>query len=105
MAVKVRCKCNALFLYLAERGKGKYLKSAAVGKYGTLPCCKFMQTAKVVYYLVIGAKMKVIGIAKHYLTAQLLKVACRYTALDSGGGGNVHKYRGLYCSVRGNELA
>ena len=63
-----------------------------------------MQAAHIGYQLITGAQMQVVGVAEHYLGADLLQILRRQAALDGTGGGNILEGRGLHRAVHGLEL-
>ncbi len=48
--------------------------------------------------------MQVVGVAEHYLGADLLQILRGQAALDGTGGGNILEGRGLHRAVHGLEL-
>ena len=68
-------KANALLGYLSEAGQRKDLKSAAIGKYRSLPIHKLMKSAHIVYELVSGTDMQMVGIGELYLTVKIDKLS------------------------------
>ena len=89
---------------VAQLGKAEHLKSAAVGQDRAVPAGKLVQAAHIGYQLITGAQMQVVGVAEHYLGADLLQILRGQAALDGTGGGNILESRGLHRAVHGLEL-
>ena len=68
-AVNVRVKEYALFFNSAKLCKRENLKTAAVGKYRTVPACEEMNTAELFYKPVTRSDVQMISVAKLNLTA------------------------------------
>ena len=60
LTVNMRREIHTLLLYAAELGKRKDLKSARVGKHGSVPIEKLMYSAEVVNELIARADMQMI---------------------------------------------
>ena len=99
MAVEVRGKGHALLGDLAQLCEAEHLKSAAVGEDGAVPAGKLVQAAHIGYQLITGAQMQMVGVAEHYLGADLLQILRGQAALDGTGGGNILEGRGLHRAV------
>ena len=59
---------NAFLFDFSEGRKRKDLKATAIGKYWTVPAHKLIQATHVVDKAIPGSHMKMIGVAKLYLT-------------------------------------
>ena len=88
----MRLEGHALLLDAAQLCQRKDLKSAAIGQNRLIPIHKLVNTAELTDQLVARSYVKVIGVGKLDLTANLAKIVGRYAALDGGTGADVHKY-------------
>ena len=104
VAVQMGSKGHAFLRDLTQLGQAEHLESAAVGQDGAVPAGKFVQAAHIGYQLITGAQMQVVGVAEHYLGADLLQILRGQAALDGTGGGNILESRGLHRTVYGLEL-
>ena len=104
VAVQMGSKGHAFFRDLTQLGQAEHLESAAVGQDGAVPAGKLVQAAHIGYQLITGAQMQVVGVAEHYLGADLLQILRGQAALDGTGGGNILEGRGLHRAVHGLEL-
>ena len=95
LSVDMRREINALLLYPAELCKRKYLKSARIGEHGTVPIEELMNSAEVVNKLIARADMEVIGVRQLDLTAEVIEVSRRNSALYRGACADVHEHGGL----------
>ena len=107
VAVQMGSKGHALFLNLAETGKGKYLKAAAVSQNRAIPPHELVKTSQGLDHVITGAQMKMVGIAQFDLTTQLfLQVKGIDAAFNGSLRAHVHEHRGLYhAAVRTLKLA
>ena len=94
VAVQMGSKGHAFLRDLTQLGQAEHLESAAVGQDGAVPAGKLVQAAHIGYQLITGAQMQVVGVAKHYLGADLLQIPVSYTHLD------VYKRQVLSCSSK-----
>jgi len=95
MSVNVGAEVYAFFLDLAQICKGEYLETAGVCKDRLIPVHKLMQSAILLDQLVAGTHMKVVGIGKLYLGADLAQVIGRYSAFNSAYSSYIHENRCL----------
>ena len=73
-AVNVGVEIYSLLLYLSELSKREHLKSAAVGKYRSVPVHKLVKSAHFIYYIISRTNVKMIGVAKLHLTLEVFEV-------------------------------
>ena len=104
MSIDVGLEGHALFLDLAQASQGKHLKSTGVGKDRLIPGHKFMQAAHLLYDMIAGTYVQVIGIGQLYLSADALQVLGGNRALDGRYRAYIHKYRCLYRAMNGGKF-
>ena len=95
---------DALLRDFAQLCEREDLKAAAVGQDGTVPGHELMQAAHLFDERIARADMQVIGVRQLDLTADLLQVARRESALDRALRADVHEDRSLHCAVRRLQL-
>ena len=88
-AVQMALEGHAFFLDLADAGKGKHLKPAAVGQDGLGPRHELVQAARLADQVFAGAKVQVIGVGEHDLRADLQHLPGGH-GLDGGHGAHGH---------------
>ena len=103
LAVVMRIEVDAFLLNLTQLCEGKDLKSAAVGKNGTLPVHELMKAAHLADDVIAGTQVEMVGIAQLDLTLEIDKLGGRNAALDGSGGTDIHEAGGLHGTVDGVE--
>ena len=103
-SVDVGIKFYAIFADLSQACQRKYLKSAAVCKYGAVPCHKFMQAAHIPHQFISGSEVQMICVGQLNLTADGLEIRRGERTFYSGSGTDIHEYRRLHSSVRRFKL-
>ena len=95
---------NPFFFDLTQSCQGKYLKSAGIGKDRSVPDHKLVKPSKFLDQLISCSYMKMIGIGKLYLCADILQIHGGYRTLDSTNCSHVHKHRCLDGSMHRFKL-
>ena len=103
-AVQMALESHAFFLDLADAGKGKYLKPAAVRQDGLGPGHELVQAARLADQVFAGAKVQVIGIGEHDLRADFQHFPGGH-GLNGGHGAHGHIHGRMDIAVRGMQQA
>ena len=104
-SVNMRIERNTLFPDFSEFGQRKDLKASAVRQDRSVPTHKSVESAHISNQIITRAYMKMVGVGKRNLTAQIPQIFCRNRSLDGCLCSHVHKNRSLNCSMRSLQNA
>ena len=74
MAVDMRAKLHAFFLYLSHLGERENLKASGISEYRPMPVHELVEPAEVMYHLVARSQVKMISVAKFHLSSYGLQI-------------------------------
>ena len=94
-AVHMRIEINAFLFDLTKSRQREHLKSTGIRQDRFIPDHKLMQSAQLLYNVVSGTHMKMIGIGQLHLCPNLFQILCRYRSLNGRDRSHIHKHRCL----------
>ena len=103
--VDVATEFASFLAELADACQGKYLKTAGVSQYRTVPGIELMKTACLAKCVKSGAQIKMVGVAQDNLGLDLLTEFSEVNTLDRANRSYGHEDRGLDLSVVGGYQA
>ena len=102
-AVDVAAKGHALVSQFAVIGKRKHLKATAIGKDGTVPTVKLVQSACTLDDIHTGSQVQVIGVAQDDLRLDILTQFSHVNCLYSSHRAHGHEDGGLDLTMVGRD--
>ena len=101
--IQMRAKLHAALRHLAQLIQTKDLKATRIGKDTALPRHETMKSAHVADRLMTWSQIKMVGVAKKNLNAQLFQNVLR-NALDGAKRAHRHKDGCFDLAVRSSQL-
>ena len=98
-AVDMGLETAALLSKLADRGKGEYLESAAVGKYGPVPGLEAVKAARAGKGLQPRPEVEMISVAQDNLGSYVFLEVTMIYSLHGAYRPHRHEYGGMNLSV------
>ena len=104
LSINMALKIDTFLTLFSELRKRHHLKSSTIGKYGSLPFHKIMQTAKFGNFFSTRSQHQMIGVTKNNVRAKVFYLF-HIHRLNSTSRPNRHKSRRSYLTSRGNNIA